>query len=64
MIRHGFEKAGLECILGISDKKNAASRRVLEEIGTYFERYVHNEGREEARYSIRREALRPSAAPR
>lgn len=64
MLCYGLKEAGLECLLGIADKKNAASRRVLEKIGMSFERYVHNEGREEARHSIRREAFRPSALPR
>lgn len=64
MLRNGFEEARLECLLCIADKKNTASRCVLEKIGISFDRYVHNEGREEARYSIRREAFRPSAAPR
>jgi [ribosomal protein S5]-alanine N-acetyltransferase len=52
MLRFGFEEAGLERILGIVDKENAASRRVLEKIGMTFEEYVPKEGHEEAHYSI------------
>jgi len=54
MVRYGFEEAGLDRILGIADKENAASRRVLEKIGMTFEEHVIHEGREEARYSIQR----------
>lgn len=53
MLRYGFEEAGLERILGIADRENVASRRVLEKIGMAFQEYVVNEGREEAYYSIR-----------
>ena len=53
MLRYGFEEAGLDRILGIADRENTASRRVLEKIGMTFEEYVLNEGREEAHYSIR-----------
>ena len=63
MLRYGFEEAGLDRILGIADKQNAASRRVLEKIGMTFEEYLLNEGREEARYSIQREGFRPRASP-
>jgi ribosomal-protein-alanine N-acetyltransferase len=63
MLHYGFEEAGLDRILGIADKQNAASRRVLEKIGMTFEEYLLNEGREEARYSIQREGFRPSASP-
>ncbi|HJQ29388.1 MAG TPA: GNAT family N-acetyltransferase [Rubrobacter sp.] len=52
MLRYGFEEAGLDRIVGIADRENAASRRVLEKIGMTFEEYVLYEGREEARYSI------------
>ena len=37
VLRYGFEEAGLGHILGIADKENAASRRVLEKIGMTFE---------------------------
>lgn len=63
MLRYGFEEAGLDRILGIADRENAASRRVLQKIGMTFEEHVVHEGREETRYSIRREEVRPSAAP-
>jgi ribosomal-protein-alanine N-acetyltransferase len=63
MLCYGFEEAGLDSILGIADKENSASRRVLEKIGMTFEEHVLHEGREEARYSIQWEAVRPSAAP-
>lgn len=53
MVRYGFEEAGLDRTLGIADRENAASRRVLEKIGMSFEECVMNEGREEVRYSIR-----------
>lgn len=53
MLRYGFEEAGLDRILGIADRENVASRRVLEKIGMAFEEYVLNEGREEAHYSVR-----------
>jgi RimJ/RimL family protein N-acetyltransferase len=33
MLRYGLEEAGLDRILGIADKENAASRSVLEKIG-------------------------------
>lgn len=63
MLRHGFEDAGLDRIIGIADRENAASRRVLEKIGMTFDECVLNEGREEAHFSIRREGLCPSDAP-
>ncbi|HEX2739223.1 MAG TPA: GNAT family N-acetyltransferase [Rubrobacter sp.] len=53
MLRYGFEEAGLDRIIGIADRENAASRRVLEKIGMTFDEYVLNEGREEAHYSVR-----------
>ena len=56
MLHHGFERIGLPRILGITDKANTASRRVLEKAGMTFERYALNEGRKEARYSIQPEA--------
>ena len=37
VLRYGFEEAGLDRILGIQDKENAASRRVLEKIEMTFE---------------------------
>ena len=58
MLRYGFERVGLPRILGIADAGNAASRRVLEKIGMAFEGYALNEGREEARYSVRSEDFR------
>jgi RimJ/RimL family protein N-acetyltransferase len=61
MLRFGFEEAGLDRILGIADKQNASSRRVLEKVGMTFDEYVLDEGREEAHYSIRRKEIRPSA---
>jgi [ribosomal protein S5]-alanine N-acetyltransferase len=63
MLRYGFEEAGLHRILGIADRENAASRRVLEKIGMTFEEHVLHEGREEARYSIEKSSEGPSAAP-
>ncbi|HET7272854.1 MAG TPA: GNAT family N-acetyltransferase [Rubrobacter sp.] len=63
MVRYGFDEAGLDRIVGIADRENAASRRVLEKIGMTFEEHVLYEGREEARYSIRKSSDRPSAAP-
>jgi RimJ/RimL family protein N-acetyltransferase len=55
VLRYGFEEAGLGRILGIADKENAASRRVLEKIGMTFEGETLHEGRVEARYSVARE---------
>lgn len=63
MLRYGFDEAGLDRIMGIADRENAASRRVLEKIGMTFEEYVLYEGREEARYSISKSPDRASAAP-
>jgi RimJ/RimL family protein N-acetyltransferase len=63
MLRYAFEEAGLDRIVGIADRENTASRRVLEKIGMTFDEHVIHEGREEAHYSIRREEFRPSAAP-
>jgi ribosomal-protein-alanine N-acetyltransferase len=60
MLRFGFERAGLPLVVGIADAANTASRRVLEKAGMTFERYAAREGREEARYSIRREDFRPA----
>jgi len=57
MLRYGFEEAGLDRILGIADRENVASRRVLEKIGMTFEEHVLYEGREETRYSIERDAF-------
>ena len=55
VLRYGFEEAGLGRILGIADKENAASRRVLEKIGMTFEGETLYEGRVEARYSVTKE---------
>jgi ribosomal-protein-alanine N-acetyltransferase len=66
MLRYGFEEVGLDRILGIADRENAASRRVLEKIGMRFEGETLHEGRQEARYSAAREDFRaagPSGAP-
>jgi [ribosomal protein S5]-alanine N-acetyltransferase len=62
MLRYGFEEAGLKRILGIANKENAASRRVLEKIGMTLKEHVLNKGREEAHYSIGQREFRPSAA--
>jgi RimJ/RimL family protein N-acetyltransferase len=59
VLRYGFEEAGLDRIVGIADTRNSASRRVLEKIGMTFEEQTFHEDREEARYSIRREAFPP-----
>jgi ribosomal-protein-alanine N-acetyltransferase len=58
MLRYGFEEVGLDRILGIADKENTASRRVLEKLGMTFEESVLREGREEVCYSISREDFR------
>jgi ribosomal-protein-alanine N-acetyltransferase len=58
MLRYGFEEVGLDRILGITDKENTASRRVLEKLGMTFEDQVLREGREEVCYSISREDFR------
>jgi [ribosomal protein S5]-alanine N-acetyltransferase len=63
MLRYGFHEAGLDRILGIADRENVASWRVLEQIGMTFDEQFLHEGREEAHYSIRREEFRPSVAP-
>lgn len=60
MLRYGFEEAGLERIVGIADKENTASRRVLEKLGMTFDGEALHEGREEARYSAAREGFRPA----
>jgi len=62
MVRYGFEEAGFDRILGIADKDNAASRRVLEKIKMTFEEHVINGDGVEARYSIK-SPEHPSAAP-
>lgn len=59
MLRYGFEEVGLDRILGITDKENTASSRVLEKLGMTFEGQGVHEGREEVCYSISREDLRP-----
>jgi ribosomal-protein-alanine N-acetyltransferase len=59
MLRYGFEEAGLDRILGVADKENAASRRVLEKLGMTFEGEAIHEGRVEARYSAARAGFRP-----
>ena len=64
MLRYGFERAGLDRVLGIADAGNLASRRVLEKIGMTFEGYVVNEGREEARYAIRSEDFQRVLPPK
>ncbi len=53
-IRYGFEEVGLDRILGIADRENIASRRVLEKAGMRFEQYTSHEGRDETHYAIRR----------
>lgn len=62
MLRYGFEEAGLDRILGVADKENAASRRVLEKLGMTLDGEALHEGREEARYSAAREEFRPLPA--
>jgi RimJ/RimL family protein N-acetyltransferase len=62
MLRYGFEEVGLDCILGITDRENTASRRVLEKLGMTFEKQALHEGREELRYSISREDFRPDSS--
>ncbi|HEX6708967.1 MAG TPA: GNAT family N-acetyltransferase [Rubrobacter sp.] len=61
MLHYGFEEAGLDRILGIADRENVSSRRVLEKIGMTFDEHVLDGGREEIRYSIRRKEFRASA---
>jgi [ribosomal protein S5]-alanine N-acetyltransferase len=57
MLLFGFEEAGLDRIIGVADRRNVASRRVLEKIGMTFDECVLNEGREEIRYSIEKGAF-------
>jgi RimJ/RimL family protein N-acetyltransferase len=64
VLRYGFERAGLDRVLGIADAGNLASRRVLEKIGMTFEGCVVNEGREEARYAIRSEDFQRVLPPK
>ena len=52
MLRYGIEEAGLERIVGILDRENTASRRVLEKVGRPFEGEALHEGRVEVRYSV------------
>ena len=63
VLRYGFEEGGLDRIIGIADRDNRASRRVLEKIGMTFEGETLHEGRAEARYSIAREEWPPPATP-
>ena len=51
MLRYGFEEAGLEHVVGVPDRENTASRRVLEKVGIPFEGGALHEGRVEVRYS-------------
>ena len=60
MLRYGFGTVGLPRLVGIADAPNAASRRVLEKAGMSFDRYTTDEGRKEARYSVRPQDLRPT----
>ena len=62
MLRYGFEEVGLDRILGITDKENTASRRVLEKLGMTFEEQVLREGREEVCYSISRDDFCPDSS--
>jgi ribosomal-protein-alanine N-acetyltransferase len=62
-IRYGFEGAGFDRILGITDTENEASRRVLEKAGMRFEKHAICEGRKETRYEISRREFRPDDAP-
>lgn len=64
VLRYGFERAGLDRVLGIADAGNLASRRVLEKIGMTFKGSVVNEGREEVRYAIRPEDFRRLRPPK
>ena len=59
VLRYGLEEAGLDRVLGIVDKENAASRRVLEKIGMTFDGETLHEGREERRYSVTRDGWVP-----
>lgn len=62
MIRHGFEYAGLDRILAISDTENAASVRVMRKLGMRFEGHTLHEGRRETRCAIRCEEYRSEGA--
>jgi RimJ/RimL family protein N-acetyltransferase len=53
-VRYGFEEVGLDRIVGIADRENIASRRVLEKIGMRLEQHTSHEGRDETHYEIRR----------
>ncbi|HEV2744817.1 MAG TPA: GNAT family N-acetyltransferase [Rubrobacter sp.] len=61
ILRYGFETNGLARVWGIADAGNAASRRVLEKVGMTFEGCVVNDGREQARYTIRAEDPQPGS---
>ncbi len=61
---YGFEEAGLYRILGVVDKENVASRRVLEKIGmTFNEEACYSAAREEYRPPPLAGRARPSGAP-
>lgn len=62
-IRYGFEEAGFDRILGITDTENVSSQRVLEKVGMRFEKHAIYEGRKETRYEISRKEFRPDEAP-
>lgn len=64
VLRFGFERVGLERIVGETDAPNRASVRVLERLGMQREAEVDHEGRPLVQYTISRDAfLRRSPQP-
>ncbi len=62
-IRYGFEEVGLDRILGMVNKENVASQRVLVKAGMRFDKHAVREGRTETHYAISRDEFRSDEAP-
>ena len=69
VIRHGFGKLGLDRIVAGADTQNAASLRVMEKAGMYYDGRDLRNGHDLTYYALSREAFRealrnaPSDAP-
>ena len=62
MIRLGFERLGLDLIVAAADEPNAASLRVMEKAGMFFDSRVSINGLATVFYTLRRDKFRPAAS--
>ena len=62
-LRYGFDEKNFPRVLGIADRANAASARVLEKLGMTFDRRDTHHGQDCLFYALAREAFRPDDSP-